>query len=135
MSAAARNASNRPTPPRRIVGRLDVVDGERPAGEGQHLVERRVGIGLAEKFEARLLELDRRRRRLAEDRAEIGVGGGRADMPSSRYAAAIGSVKSGRRQYSTPLLAVVSNRLAAELLAGEIEEGPGRQQQRRARRA
>ena len=63
---------------------VDVVDGERPAGEGQHLVERGVGIGLAEQFEAGLLELDRAAVALAEDGAEIGVGGGLAEQPSSR---------------------------------------------------
>ena len=57
---------------------------EGAAGEGQDLVERGVGVGLAEQLEAGLLVLLRTAVALAEDGAEIAVGGGHAEgMPSS----------------------------------------------------
>ncbi len=49
--------------------RGDVVDGERPAREGQHLVERVVGVRLAQQFQPGLLVLHRHRAFLPEDPA------------------------------------------------------------------
>ena len=83
MSALARKASKSATPPRRIAGRVDAEDREGVAGEGEDLVERGVGVGLAEELEAGLFVLLRTGVALAVDGAEIAEGGGRAEGLSS----------------------------------------------------
>ena len=79
MSALARKASKSAMPPRRMLGASMPKTREGVAGEGEDLVERGVGIGLAEELEAGLFVLLGTGVALAIDGAEIAEGGGGAE--------------------------------------------------------
>src|SRR5690606_32077501 len=110
----------------------DVVDGEGPAGEGQDLIERLAGIGLAEEFQPRLLVFDRLAVVLAEDGAKIGVRGGYADQLVLEVLLGDRQGEIGPQAILDAIVGRGQQELAAELLAGQIEERSGGQQQRRA---
>ena len=111
--------------------RRNIVDGQCPARKSQHLVKRVAGIGLTEQFQPRLFMFDRVAVVLAEDGAEVGVGGRHAHHLVLDVLLGDGQREIGTETIFHAVAGGGEQKVAAELLAGEIEEGTGGQQQRR----